>query len=132
VALSCFSDTLGFAAVKFKIKGAQIGKRIDSKTAPALFREKKGVDLKDLKFFVAVYEAKGFSSASKSLGTVQSNVSARIIALERKIGTALFERRWRSVVPTPKADKFYSYAKDVIAKLNDGESVFEASNRARS
>ena len=44
------------------------------------------MDVKDLRYFVAVYEAEGFSRASRELGTVQSNVSARIRNLEGLLG----------------------------------------------
>ena len=43
------------------------------------------MDLRDLQYFVAVYEAQGFSRASRFLNTVQSNVSARIRLLERSL-----------------------------------------------
>lgn len=89
------------------------------------------MDVKDMRFFVAVYELKGFSSASKILGTVQSNVSARILALEEDMGgDPLFERRWRTVVPTAKGMKFYTYAKGVLAKLDDGAREFRLSRAA--
>ena len=82
------------------------------------------MDLKDLRYFVAVYEAKGFSRASKFLGPVQSNVSARIQGLERSLGEPLFERRWRSVTPTGKGDQLYGHAKQVIAALEQVERAF--------
>jgi DNA-binding transcriptional LysR family regulator len=88
------------------------------------------LELKDMKFFIAVYEQRGFSSASKFLGTVQSNVSARILGLEDALGEPLFERRWRSVVPTSKGDKFYAYAKGVIATVDDGDHFFRAARAA--
>lgn len=84
------------------------------------------MDLKDLRFFIAVYEAKGFSRASEVLGTVQSNVSARIIELERSMGGPLFERQWRRVIPTAKGDKFYSYAKHFLAQIQNAERTFRA------
>jgi len=79
------------------------------------------MDVKDLRYFVAVYEAKGFSNASKSLGTVQSNVSTRIRCLEDFLGTLLFERRYRGVVPTEKGEKLYIHAKQVIATFDHTE-----------
>lgn len=89
------------------------------------------MDVKDMLFFVAVYEAKGFSSASKILGTVQSNISARILALEDAMGgDPLFERRWRTLVPTAKGVRFYAYAKDVLAKLEDGMRAFVTARAA--
>jgi DNA-binding transcriptional LysR family regulator len=86
----------------------------------------EGMDLKDLRFFVAVYEAKGFSRACDTLGTVQSNVSSRIIELERSLGEPLFERRWRRLVPTAKGEKFYNYAKHFVASLDHAERTLRA------
>src|SRR5437588_5508927 len=79
------------------------------------------MDLKDLKYFVAVYEARGFSRASYALGTVQSNVSTRVKQLERLLGVALFERRYRHVVPTPKGEQLYEQAKELIAAADKTE-----------
>lgn len=76
------------------------------------------MDLKDLRYFVAVYEARGFSSASLLLGTVQSNVSIRIRSLEDFIGAPLFERHYRGIVPTPMAEMLYGHAKNVLASLD--------------
>ena len=85
------------------------------------------MDVKDLRYFVAVYEAEGFSRASRELGTVQSNVSARIRNLEDLLGIALFERRYRRVAPTAGADKLYRHAKKVISSLNDAERAIKRS-----
>jgi DNA-binding transcriptional LysR family regulator len=79
------------------------------------------MDVKDLRYFVAVYEARGFSRASEFLGTVQSNVSSRIRCLEDSLGVALFVRRYRGVIPTQKGEQLYSHAKQVIAALDDTE-----------
>lgn len=87
------------------------------------------MDVKDLRYFVAVYEAEGFSRASRELGTVQSNVSARIRNLEGALGISLFERRYRRVAPTAGADKLYRHAKKVISSLNEAERALK---RARA
>jgi DNA-binding transcriptional LysR family regulator len=93
--------------------------------APASFGGKK-VDLKDLQYFIAVYEAGGFSHASKCLDTVQSNISARIRSLEASIGAALFERNRRGVVPTTRGHKLYRHAKQVMAALHLAERAMKA------
>ena len=85
------------------------------------------MDVKDLRFFIAVYETKGFSQACSVLGTVQSNVSVRIRNLERFIGAPLFERRYRSIVPTAKGDKLYSHAKGLLATIDHTERLIKAS-----
>lgn len=88
------------------------------------------MDLKDLRYFVAVYEAQGFSRASRLLGTVQSNVSTRIVTLERSLGGQLFVRRWRTIAPTDKGEKLYVYAKQVITALDTAERAFRTSRAA--
>lgn len=86
------------------------------------------MDVKDLRYFVAVYEAKGFSRASQSLGTVQSNVSTRIRDLERFLGVALFLRRYRAVIPTENGERLYNHAKQVIATLDHTSQVIKFTN----
>src|SRR5437867_3561560 len=88
------------------------------------------MDIKDLRFFVAVYEAKGFSRACQTLGTVQSNVSTRIRGLEVFLGVALFERRYRAVIPTENGEKLYEHAKQVIATLDHTEQVIKFTRTA--
>src|SRR5262245_29222065 len=83
------------------------------------------MDVKDLRYFVAVYESGGFSHASRALGTVQSNVSARIRNLEGALGIPLFERRYRRVAPTVSADQLYRHAKKVITSLNEAERAIK-------
>jgi DNA-binding transcriptional LysR family regulator len=83
------------------------------------------MDVKDLKYFVAVYEAGGFSRACLQLGTVQSNVSTRIRALEKSLGVILFERRYREVTPTEAGAKLYARAKQLIAELDDARQLLK-------
>lgn len=85
------------------------------------------MDVKDLKYFVAVYEAKGFSRACLQLGTVQSNVSTRIRMLERSLGVMLFERRYREVIPTESGAKLYARAKQLIAELEEAHQTLKKS-----
>ena len=77
------------------------------------------MEVKDLRYFVAVYEAKNFAQASTALHTVQSNVSAHIRKLEQFLGVALFERHRRGAVPTDRGERLYRYAKKVIALVDE-------------
>jgi len=77
------------------------------------------MDIKDLRYFVAVYDEGGFARAGALLQTVQSNVSARIRRLEVALGVQLFERHHRGVVATDKGEKLYRHAKRVIALLEE-------------
>ena len=87
------------------------------------------MDVKDLRYFVAVYEAEGFSRASRELGTVQSNVSARIAALERRLGALLFKRQYRRLAPTDAALKFRAASSDVVAALSSLERTMRRARR---
>lgn len=88
------------------------------------------MDVKDLRYFIAVYEARGISRASQFLGRVQSTVSERILLLERTMNAPLFERKWRTIVPTPHGEKLYLHAKEVMAALDDTERKFKTSRVA--
>jgi DNA-binding transcriptional LysR family regulator len=79
------------------------------------------VDLKDLKYFVAAYEANNFMHASVSLATVQSNVSIRIRRLEEDLGVILFVRRRRGVAPTSEGNLLYGYAKEFLGKIEEAK-----------
>lgn len=84
------------------------------------------MNVKDLEYFIAVYETKGFSRACPQLGTVQSNVSTRIRALEESLGVLLFERRYREVIPTESGAKLYTRAKQLIAEIDETRQTMRA------
>jgi LysR family transcriptional regulator, cyn operon transcriptional activator len=86
-----------------------------------------GMDIKDLRFFIAVYDEKNFSRASESLGTVQSNVSTRIRDLEDFLGVELFDRQYRAVIPTPTAVALYGHAKELLEMLERIEQAIRVS-----
>lgn len=91
---------------------------------------REAFDIRDLKFFVAVYETKGFARASIALDTVQSNVSSRIKKLEEFFSATLFERRARGIVPTAKGEHLYRYAKNVLKLLRETEEVIRGKEAA--
>ena len=85
--------------------------------ANSRFMARPLIDVRDLEYFLAAYHARGFADAARVLGTVQSNVSARIKSLERRLGTLLFERRYRDLAPTLAGAKLFSASKGVLAAL---------------
>ena len=84
------------------------------------------LDLRDLRYFVAVYEAGGFGRAAAVLKVAQSNVSTRVLRLERFIGAPVFERRHRAIVPTPRGELLYRHARRVLDQVDELESTFRA------
>ena len=68
------------------------------------------MDIADLKVFDAVARLGGMNRAAVELNTVQSNITARIKALEADIGCLLFERRPRGVALTSAGRRLLPYA----------------------
>ena len=68
------------------------------------------MDIADLKVFEAVARHGSMSKAAAELNTVQSGVTARIRALEREVGAALFQRHARGVSITPAGQRMLPYA----------------------
>ncbi|HXZ07142.1 MAG TPA: LysR family transcriptional regulator, partial [Paraburkholderia sp.] len=86
------------------------------------------MDVADLKVFEAVARHGSMNRAAVELHTVQSNVTARIRALEREVGVALFQRHVRGVSLTPAGQRLVPYAARIaklvadarLAALDDG------------
>jgi DNA-binding transcriptional LysR family regulator len=77
----------------------------------------------DLRVFEAVARLGSITAASDELHTVQSNVTARIRALENELGTALFRRHSRGVVLTPAGERLLPYAVQIAQLLKDAVKV---------
>ena len=55
------------------------------------------MELRHLRYFVAVAEALSFTKAAEKLHTAQPSLTRQIRDLEEELGTTLFERRPRGV-----------------------------------
>ena len=63
----------------------------------------RSIDWDNQRAFLAVLEAGSLSAAARRLGVAQPTLRARIEALERALGTVLFTRSVRGLVPTEQA-----------------------------
>jgi DNA-binding transcriptional LysR family regulator len=77
----------------------------------------------DLRVFEAVARLGSITAASDELHTVQSNVTARIRALEDQLGTALFRRHSRGVFLTRAGERLLPYAVQIAQLLKDAVNV---------
>jgi DNA-binding transcriptional LysR family regulator len=77
------------------------------------------MDAGDLKIFAAVARHGGMNRAAAALHTVQSNVTARVQALEADIGCTLLARHSRGVSLTPAGQRLLPYADQVARILAD-------------
>ncbi|MCB9957883.1 MAG: LysR family transcriptional regulator [Rhodospirillaceae bacterium] len=81
------------------------------------------MESRDLAFFVAVAEAGSITGAADRLHCVQSNVTARLRALEAAVATPLFHRSSRGVSPTRAGEALLGPARKVCAALEEARAV---------
>jgi len=75
-----------------------------------------------LKTFAAAAERESFTRAAEMLNLTQAAVSQQIAALEKELGTQLFERRGRGVCLTAAGRQLYDYARQIIDLVAEASS----------
>ena len=72
------------------------------------------VDLRDLRYFIAVAKTGNLSRAAREARVAQPALSRRIGALERELGVALLTRHPKGVAPTPAGAAFAQGAQELL------------------
>lgn len=85
----------------------------------------------DLRVFEAVARLGAMNRAASELNTVQSNVTARIRALEHDLGVKLFHRTVRGVVPTDAGLRLMPFAGRISRLLADARRAVEDDGAVR-
>jgi DNA-binding transcriptional LysR family regulator len=76
------------------------------------------IDVKPLRYFVALAETRHFGRAAARLHLSQPPLSRQLAALEASLGVRLIERTPRSVTLTAAGERFYTDAKAILAALD--------------
>jgi LysR family hydrogen peroxide-inducible transcriptional activator len=76
------------------------------------------VNIRDLKYFIAVSETMHFGKAAERCFVSQPTLSGQIKKLEEELGVSLFERTNRSVAITPVGDLVLQHAKRLLEQAD--------------
>jgi DNA-binding transcriptional LysR family regulator len=84
------------------------------------------VDARQLRYFLAVVDAQGFSKAAEQLFIAQPSLSQAIAGLERELGVVLFHRVGRGVVLSDAGRHLVEPARQVIRDLATAQATVDA------
>ncbi len=85
-----------------------------------------------MRMFVRVAELASFTQAADSLGLPKSSVSTALQKLEAELATQLLHRTTRRVRMTADGQQFYERCRDLLADLDDVQSMFQRSGQSLS
>ena len=77
------------------------------------------VEIRHLRYFLAVAEAGSFSRAANRLGISQPSVSQQMRDLEAGLRVSLFQRRGKRILLTPKGLIFQEHARAILRQLEN-------------
>jgi DNA-binding transcriptional LysR family regulator len=75
------------------------------------------MELRHVRYFVAVAEHGHFGRAAEALHTAQPSLSQQVRQLEREVGVPLFERTTRRVRLTPAGELFLGECRQILAQV---------------
>jgi LysR family hydrogen peroxide-inducible transcriptional activator len=76
------------------------------------------MNLRDLRYLLAVAEHKHFGRAAAACGISQPTLSVQLRKLEKLLGVVLFERTSRAVVPTAACERLIGHARLAVAEAD--------------
>ena len=80
------------------------------------------MELRQLRYFIAVAEERSFSRAAQRLHISQPPLSTQIMTLEEELGIRLFDRSNRGVSLTAAGSVFYDEMRAVLVRLEHGKT----------
>lgn len=90
------------------------------------------MNIRYIKYFVAVAENEGFTRAANALYISQPALSQQIKLLEESLGTQLFDRSGRNVRLTDAGEVYLQYVRSAFQKLEEGtRAIHDVENLSR-
>ena len=81
--------------------------------------------LEQMQIFARVTELASFTQAADALGLPKATVSTAVQQLEAQLGARLLHRTTRRVQPTQDGQAFYERCKDVLADVEELQTMFQ-------
>lgn len=75
------------------------------------------MDLRQLRYFSAVYEHRKLSQAAQTANIAQSAISHHLLNLELELGVRLFDRLPRGMQPTASGTRLYEHAQAILRSV---------------
>ena len=82
------------------------------------------MDLRQIKYFVTLYDERSVTKAAVRLSVVQPALSMQISKLEDTYGAKLFERTSRGVVATDAGRTFYNLCQRILSDVDEAQRYF--------
>ena len=82
------------------------------------------MDIRELRYFAAVFRERNLTAAARRCFISQPSISAAITNLEAELGTTLFIRHKKGVAPTASAEQFHSVARRIIDDTDAAQNLF--------
>src|ERR1700679_2608955 len=76
------------------------------------------MNIRDLRYLIAVAEHQHFGHAAKACGVSQPTLSVQVRKLEELLGVVLFERTSKIIVPTAVCEGMIGHARAVVAQAD--------------
>ncbi|MGE0703466.1 MAG: LysR substrate-binding domain-containing protein [Vicinamibacterales bacterium] len=90
------------------------------------------MELRHLRYFVALAECLNFTRAAERVHVTQSTLSHQIKQLEDEIGKPLFERIGKRVAMTAQGELFLGHAKKALSEIDQGVGALKETNNGVS
>ncbi len=84
------------------------------------------MDLDAIAVFVKVVEAGSFAGAARLLKMPKTTVSAKVAALEKRLGTILIQRTTRKLHVTEAGERYFRHCANAVREIELGESALLA------
>lgn len=75
------------------------------------------MDIRQLKYFIAISEETSLSAAAQRLSVAQPSLSQHVIRLEEELGVSLLLRSPRGIVLTPEGKLLARHARQIVASM---------------